>query len=57
MKVAIIGSGIVGLTIAYTLSNENIDILFLRKRETHYHMELEEIAGLFTLESTINLKL
>ena len=26
MKVAIIGSGIVGLTIAYTLSKENIDL-------------------------------
>ena len=57
MKVAIIGSGIVGLTIAYTLSKENIDITIFEKERDYYHMELEEIVELFTLESTINLKL
>ena len=33
MKVAIIGSGIVGLTIAYTLSTENVDITIFEKEK------------------------
>ena len=33
MKVAIIGSGIVGLTIAYTLSKENTDITIFEKEK------------------------
>jgi len=38
MKVAIIGSGIVGLTIAYTLSKENIDItIFEKERDSLSH--------------------
>mgnify|MGYP005740728933 FL=1 len=38
MKVAIIGSGIVGLTIAYTLSRENIDItIFEKERNSLSH--------------------
>ena len=38
MKVAIIGSGIVGLTIAYTLSKENIDItIFEKERNSLSH--------------------
>ena len=38
MKVAIIGSGIVGLTIAYILSKENIDItIFEKERDSLSH--------------------
>ena len=38
MKVAIIGSGIVGLTIAYTLSKEDIDItIFEKERDSLSH--------------------
>jgi len=38
MKVAIIGSGIVGLTIAYNLSKENIDIsIFEKERDSLSH--------------------
>ena len=43
MKVAIIGSGIVGLTIAYTLSKENINItIFEKEKDSLSHFAMAE---------------
>ena len=57
MKITIIGSGIVGLTIAYTLSKENIDITIFEKERDSLSHGTGRNRVLFTLEFTINLKL